>query len=71
MSRPIEVHMDTPTKIARNTGRDPDNSERAEIEHFGNCPFCGALVDVRDLGRVIEHAHGQEVEEIDAEPLNS
>lgn len=23
--------------------------ERPEIEHFGNCDVCGALVDMRDL----------------------
>jgi hypothetical protein len=63
--------MGTPMEIPRYTGRDLNNPARPEIEHFGNCPVCGALADMRDLGQVIERAHGQEVEEIDAEPLNS
>jgi hypothetical protein len=33
--------------------------ERPEIEHFGNCPTCGALVDMRDLAQVFAHMHGQ------------
>ncbi|MEA2822994.1 MAG: hypothetical protein QOJ86_4998 [Bradyrhizobium sp.] len=30
---------------------------RSELDHFGNCPNCGALVDMRDLAQVIEHLH--------------
>jgi hypothetical protein len=33
--------------------------ERPEIEHYGNCPTCGALVDMRDLAQVMAHMHGQ------------
>jgi hypothetical protein len=33
--------------------------ERPEIEDFGNCAFCGALVDMRDLAQVMAHMHGQ------------
>jgi hypothetical protein len=33
--------------------------ERPEIAHFGNCPVCGALVDMRDLAQVFAHMHGQ------------
>jgi hypothetical protein len=33
--------------------------ERPEIEHFGNYPVCGALVDMRDLAQVFAHMHGQ------------
>jgi hypothetical protein len=43
--------------IPRYTGRDADGEARTEIEHFGNCPHCGALVDMRDLRQVIEHVH--------------
>jgi hypothetical protein len=39
------------------TGRDADGEARSELEHFGNCPHCGALVDMRDLRQVIEHVH--------------
>jgi hypothetical protein len=35
---------------------DPD---RPEIEHFGNCPVCGELIDMRDLVQVMAHMHGQ------------
>jgi hypothetical protein len=38
---------------------DPD---RPEIEHYGNCPVCGALVDMRDLAQVLAHVHGAEFE---------
>jgi hypothetical protein len=44
-------------RIPRYTGRDADGEARSEMEHFGNCPHCGALVDMRDLGQVIEHVH--------------
>jgi hypothetical protein len=40
-------------------GVDSENPDRPEIEHFGNCPICGALVDMRDLGQVMAHMHGQ------------
>jgi hypothetical protein len=39
-------------------GVDSESPERPEIEHFGNCDVCGALVDMRDLGQVLEHMHG-------------
>jgi hypothetical protein len=28
-------------------------------EHYGNCPICGALVDMRDLPQVFAHMHGE------------
>jgi hypothetical protein len=34
-------------KIPRYTGTDSESPERPEIEHFGNCPICGALVKLR------------------------
>ena len=46
-------------KIPTYTGTDSENPERPEIEHFGNCPVCGALVDMRDLAQVFAHMHGQ------------
>jgi hypothetical protein len=43
-------------KIPNYTGIDSENPERPEIEHFGNCEVCGALVDMpgagEQLGRV-------------------
>jgi hypothetical protein len=59
------------TDIPRHTGRDLDSVAKTELDHFGNCPFCGALVDMRDLAQVMEHVHGQEIEDIDAEPQTS
>lgn len=30
--------------------------DRPDIEHYGNCPVCGALIDMRDLAQVMAHA---------------
>ena len=57
--------------IPHDTGRAIDGKAKAELDHFGNCPFCGALVDMRDLAQVMAHMHGQEIEELDAPPLDS
>jgi len=46
-------------KIPTYTGTDSENPERPEIEHFGNCPICGALVDMRNLAQVMAHTRGQ------------
>jgi hypothetical protein len=43
-------------RIPRCTGRDAE--AQIEIDHYGSCPHCGALVDMRDLKQVIEHVHG-------------
>jgi hypothetical protein len=43
--------------IPRYTGRDADGESQTELDHFGNCPHCGELVDMRDLKQVIEHVH--------------
>jgi hypothetical protein len=50
------------------TGYDPDDPSRPEIEHLANCPFCGALVDLRDRGQLMAHAHGQEPEDRTGRP---
>jgi hypothetical protein len=52
-------------------GADLDDAAKTELDHFGNCPFCGALVDMRDLAQVMAHMHGQEIEELDVPPLDS
>jgi hypothetical protein len=57
--------------VPRYTGTCPDGEATTELHHFGNCPVCGALVDMRDLAQVMAHAHGQEIEELDAPPLDS
>jgi hypothetical protein len=34
-------------------GIDIDGVAQTELDHFGNCPVCGALVDMRDLAQVL------------------
>lgn len=36
---------------------------QSEREHFMRCPVCGKMLDMRDLGDVLDHLHGQEIEE--------
>jgi hypothetical protein len=48
--------------IPRYTGVDADSVAKTEADHFGNCPVCGALVDMRDLGQVMAHVHDLEIE---------
>jgi hypothetical protein len=35
---------------------------RTEADHFGNCPDCGANIDMRDLAQVLAHVHDPEIE---------
>jgi hypothetical protein len=46
----------------------PRRSGQAEIEHFANCPICGVLFDMRDLGQVINHLHDEKIEFPDSPP---
>jgi hypothetical protein len=48
--------------LPRSTGVDADGVAQAELDHFGNCPVCGALVDMRDLSQVLAHVHDTEIE---------
>jgi hypothetical protein len=68
-----DVHAGT---IAKRTGvpqamasivkdYDPDGVAQTEIDHFGNCPVCGALIDMRDLGQLLAHIHDAEIEVIE------
>jgi hypothetical protein len=43
-------------------GFDPDAVAETHADHFGNCPVCGALLDMRDLGQVMEHVHDTDLE---------
>jgi hypothetical protein len=43
-------------------GIDIDGVAQTELDHFGNCPVCGALVDMRDLAQVLAHIHDEEIE---------
>ena len=37
------------TKAGGYRGIDPDGVAETEADHFGSCPICGALLDMRDL----------------------
>ena len=39
-----------------------DGVAKTEADHFGNCPVCGALVDMRDFEQVLAHLHDAEIE---------
>lgn len=36
---------------------------QSENDHFIRCPICGKMLDMRDLSEVIDHLHGQNIEE--------
>jgi hypothetical protein len=36
-------------------GKRLDKPATSEAEHFMVCPNCGAMLDMRDLGQVLEH----------------
>jgi hypothetical protein len=55
-------------KIPTYTGTDSENPERPEIEHFGNCDVCGALIDMRDLAQVMAHTHGRQPIDLTGKP---
>ena len=55
-------------KVPSYTVIDVENPERPEIEHFGNCDVCGALVDMRDLVQVMAHMHGREPLDLTGKP---
>jgi hypothetical protein len=55
-------------KIKNYTGTDSGNPDRPEIEHFGNCDVCGALVDMRNLAQVTAHMHGREPLDFTGQP---
>jgi hypothetical protein len=50
------------TNVPRNTGIDPDAIAQTEADHLGNCPVCGALIDIRDFGQVLARMHDQKIE---------
>jgi hypothetical protein len=50
-----------------NNGYDADGLAETEADHFGLCPDCGALVDMRDLRQVIAHVHDAEFEIVEGE----
>jgi hypothetical protein len=55
-------------KVPSSTGTDGESPGRPEIDHFGNCPFCGILVDMRDLAQVFAHMHDQQPLDLTGRP---
>ena len=50
------------TKAGGYRGFDPDGAAESEADHFGDCPVCGALLDMRDLAQMLADIHGAEIE---------
>jgi hypothetical protein len=50
------------TKARNYRGFDPDGVAESEADHFGNCPICGALLDMRDLGLMLAYVPRRRVE---------
>ncbi|MCK1284347.1 hypothetical protein IVB41_10505 [Bradyrhizobium sp. 44] len=44
-------------------GKPAGPTSQSECEHFIRCPVCGKMLDMRELGDVLDHLHGQEIEE--------
>jgi hypothetical protein len=55
------------TGVLRNNGVDADGVAQTEADHFMKCPGCDQWLDMRDLGRVLEHVHGAEIEIIECD----
>lgn len=36
---------------------------QTERDHFLRCPACGEMLDMRDLGQILDHLHGKQIEE--------
>ncbi|WP_313754578.1 hypothetical protein [Bradyrhizobium sp. WYCCWR 12699] len=44
-------------------GKSPGFTAEDEREHFIRCTICGELFDMRDLGQVLDHLHGEQIPE--------
>jgi hypothetical protein len=49
-------------EVGKYRGTDADGVAETEADHFGNCPVCGAYLDMRDLGQIMAHIHDAEIE---------
>jgi hypothetical protein len=56
------IGRDLPRLRQLDHGFDPDGVAETEADHFGNCPVCGALLDMRDLTPMLAHIHDTEIE---------
>jgi hypothetical protein len=43
-------------------GFDPDGVALIEADHSGNCPVCGAYIDIPELCQVLAHVHGADTQ---------
>jgi hypothetical protein len=50
------------TDLGKYLGVDADGVAKTKADHFGNCPVCGAYLDMRDLGQILAHVHDAEIE---------
>jgi len=50
------------TSLNRPVCCDPDGVANTEADHFGNCPVCGAYIDMRDLAQMVAHVQDAEIE---------
>jgi hypothetical protein len=48
--------------FASATAKDLDGIAETEADHHGNCPVCGAYLEMRDLAQVLAHIHDAEIE---------
>jgi hypothetical protein len=44
-------------------GKPDGPAPQNERNHFIRCTICGEMLDMRDLGDVLDHLHGEEIEE--------
>ena len=44
-------------------GRPDGWQPQSEADHYIRCTICGEWLDMRDLWQVLDHLHGQEIEE--------
>ncbi|MCK1287266.1 hypothetical protein IVB41_25500 [Bradyrhizobium sp. 44] len=42
-------------------GKPEGPAPQNERDHFIRCTICGEMIDMRDLGEVMDHLHGQDV----------
>jgi hypothetical protein len=48
--------------VCEHIGIDADGIAETKANHFGNCPVCGAYLDMRDLTQMLAHVHDAEID---------
>lgn len=64
-TRRFDVQLGLPLKGAASCSKRASPGPRLPRERyqFIRCTMCGKMLDMRDLGDVLDHLHGQEIEE--------